>query len=179
MGINSQMRRLFRARISFDRDMEDDDRIGNRWLDMQVAPQGELWWDHKKPLQDDLWESWIELGEDFYKAIVAAPVPVDMRALKALKRSPLALDLYAWATHKTISVLRKGKQQFVPWALLAEQFGCDYSDHLNFKKKAKAALKKIQLVYPGLKLAEATGGVIVLPSSRPAVPYKPRVAQIE
>jgi hypothetical protein len=36
------------------------------------------------------------LGENFFEAITAAPVPLDMRVLKTLKRSPLALDLYAW-----------------------------------------------------------------------------------
>jgi len=172
--LKDQMKRLFRARISFDQGLAENGREGQRWLDMQVAPKGELWWDDRKPLQDDLWESWIELGEEFYNAIIAAPVPVDMRALKALKRSPLALDLYAWATHKAPSVARKGKRQFIPWASLAEQFGTDYADHLDFKKKAKAALKKVKLVYPGLNYAEATGGVLILPTSLPAIPLKPR-----
>jgi hypothetical protein len=172
--LKDQMKRLFRARISFDQALAENGREGERWLDMQVAPKGELWWDDNKPLQDDLWESWIELGEEFYTAIIASPVPVDMRALKALKRSPLALDLYAWATHKAPSVARKGKQQFIPWASLSEQFGTDYADHLDFKKKAKAALRKVKLVYPGLRYAEATGGVLILPTSLPAVPMKPR-----
>jgi hypothetical protein len=40
--------------------------------------------------QTALWESWIELGEKFFNAIIAAPVPADMRVLRALRRSPLA-----------------------------------------------------------------------------------------
>lgn len=172
--LKDQMNRLFRARISFEQNIEFEGGETNRWLDMQVTSKGELWWDHKKPLQDNLWESWVELGEEFYNALIASPVPVDMRALKSLKRSPLALDLYAWATHKALSVARNGKQQFIPWAFLAEQFGSDYSDPLNFKKKAKAALQKIQAVYPGLKLSIVTGGIIILPTSLPAVPFKPR-----
>lgn len=167
--MKDQMQRLFRARISFDSTAPVPGGELDRWIDMPVAPKGQLWWDHKQPLQDDLFASWIELGEDFYKAIIASPVPVDMRALKALKRSPLALDLYAWATHKALAVSRKGKPQFIPWSLLAVQFGADYRDHLDFKKKAKAALRKIQVVYPGLKLSNATGGVMVLPTSRPAI----------
>ncbi len=170
--LKDQMNRLFRARISFEQHLELDDSDGNRWLDMQVAPKGELWWDHNRPLQDDLWESWIELGEEFFNALVASPVPVDMRALKALRRSPLALDLYAWATHRVLSVSRKGKSQFIPWALLAQQFGSDYNDHLDFKKKAKAALKKIVTVFPALKLGEARGGLLILPTSRPAIEPK-------
>jgi|SRR6516165_4149850 hypothetical protein len=91
------------------------ERKGKRWLDMQVAPKGEYWWDVKQPEQAALWESWIELGEEFFNAVVAAPVPADMRALRALKQSSLALDLYVWATYRAFSVSRKGRPQFVPW----------------------------------------------------------------
>ena len=43
------------------------------------------------------------LAEEFYRALINNPVPVDMRALRALKQSPLALDLYALATHTSSS----------------------------------------------------------------------------
>ena len=51
------------------------------------------------PKLQKIWESWIELGEKFYEAVTLSSVPVDLRALRALKRSPLALDLYAWLTY--------------------------------------------------------------------------------
>jgi hypothetical protein len=76
-------------------------------------------------------------------------------------------------SYKAFSVSKKGKQLFVSWSDLAEQFGSDYSNHLDFKRKAKAALKKIQSVYPGLKLQDAAGGVIILPQSRPAIAALP------
>ncbi|MCC6933323.1 MAG: hypothetical protein IT292_08730 [Deltaproteobacteria bacterium] len=87
--LHDQMERLFRATISF----ECDSLEVRRWKDMQVAPKGELSWDLKRPNQSVLWDSWVELGEKFYEAIIASPVPVDMRALRELKNSPLALDL--------------------------------------------------------------------------------------
>ena len=171
--VREQTRRLFAASISFIQTMDVGNVYGERRLNMPVADSSELWWNPKSPDQPTLWESWVELGQRFYDAITTAPVPVDTRALKALKRSPLALDLYAWSTHKALAVARKGKSQFVPWVALMRQFGCDYSDHKDFKKKAQDALKKIQAVYPGLKLADASGGLLVLPSSSPAVPYRP------
>ena len=131
-----------------------------------------LWWDPKRPDQVNLWGSWVELSPEFFAAVTASPVPLDMRALKALKRSPLALDLYAWATHKSNSVARKGREQFIPWISLAAQFGSDYASHLDFKRKAKAALRKIETVYPSLRLRDAMGGIVVLPTSRPAVAPK-------
>jgi len=171
--VREQTRRLFSASISFIQTVETDDRAGERRLNMPVAEASELWWNPKQPDQSTLWDSWVELGQKFYDAITTAPVPVDTRALRALKRSPLALDLYAWATHKALAVARKGKPQFIPWRGLMVQFGADYADPKDFKKKAQDALRKIQVVYPGLKLGPADGGLLVLPTSRPAVPMKP------
>jgi len=166
--LRDQMERLFRARISIDVKNGNENRGGHAWHDMQVAPKGVTWWDHKQPDQGCLFESWIELGEDFYEAILADPVPVDMRALAALKRSPLALDLYAWATYQTFIVTRNGKGRKVPWRGLQAQLGADYSDHDNFRKKSIEALKKIKLVFPGLNIVESSGGFWINPS-RPAI----------
>lgn len=176
--VREQTRRLFSASISFIQAIETGDLEGERRLNMPVAAASELWWNPKKPDQLGLWESWVELGERFYAAITAAPVPVDLRALRALKRSPLALDLYAWATHKALSVARKGRPQFIPWRALMTQFGSDYRDPKDFKRYASAALRKICVVYPGLKLGDAPGGVTVLPTSRPAVPFRPARREI-
>lgn len=173
--VKEQTRRLFASTISFIQNGElMPEREGERRLNMTVASESELWWDPKQPDQVQLWDSWVELGDKFYSALTAAPVPVDLRALRALKRSPLALDLYAWATHKTLSVARRGKPQFVPWRSLMAQFGADYNDTQNFRRKAVDALKKIEAVYPGLKLGDATGGILVLPSSKPAIALKPK-----
>jgi hypothetical protein len=172
--LQEQMRRLFSAAINFQwNSTGENGREQEQAFNMNVAAGRELWWDPKHPEQVSLFGSWVELGELFFKAITEAPVPGDLRALRALKRSPLALDLYNWSTHKALSVARRGQSQFIPWAGLMKQFGADYSDLKDFRKKAIAALKKIQAVYPGLKLQDAEGGIIVHSSSRPAVPYKP------
>lgn len=176
--VRNQSRRLFTSSISFiyaEQSSKGPGRgaIKEARVNMNVTSKTMLWWNPKQPDQMTLWENWIELGEEFFKALTAAPVPLDTRALKALKRSPLALDLYAWSTHKALSVARRGKPMFVPWRGLAAQFGSDYKDPKDFRRKAEDALRKIQTVYPGLKLSPATGGVVVLPTSRPAISWKP------
>jgi hypothetical protein len=167
--LRDQMQRLFRARFSFESEKVGDRRTGSAWLDMQVAPEGMLWWDHKQPDQGALWGSWIELGERFYEAITAAPVPADMRALRALKRSPLALDLYAWLTYEAFRSHKSGKSRFENWEQLHGHLGGEYAYLHHFRAKAKAALRKIQIVYPGLKLGKRIGGIEVLPESYPAI----------
>ena len=96
--LRDQMQRLFRARLSFQGTHERPGEQGETRLDMLVAEKSEFWWSHRQPEQGALWGSWIELGEKFFAAVTAYPVPADIRALKALKQSPLALDLYAWLT---------------------------------------------------------------------------------
>lgn len=169
LRLQEQMGRLFKATLSFQQTVEDEHRRGTQWLNMPVAPKGELWWDPKHPEQGALWGSYIILGEDFYEAIVAFPVPVDMRVLRALKRSPLALDLYAWVTWR---VFRMQKPTFIPWDGLMRQVGAEYGDVKDFKRKAKVALRKIHALYPGLKLGWKSGGFILYPSptSVPALP---------
>lgn len=173
--LREQMDRLFQARISFHRHTETETRQGHSWLNMEVAPAGELWWDVKNPAQSALWGSWIELGDSFYKAITAAPIPVDIRALKALKRSPLALDLYAWLTYESYRAHKSGKARFVSWSCLMEQLGSEYSTVRNFGINARAALRKVVAVYPTLKLGSLRAGVNIQPESFPAIQPRERV----
>lgn len=161
--LREQMNRLFRAKISFDVRQEANGESGAAWLDMQVAPKGELWWNHHQPEQSTLWKSWIELGDSFFEAICSAPVPVDMRALQALKNSPMALDLYAWMNYRTFTLERGGKEQFVPWRGLMQQLGADYGELHDFRKRAKEAIRKVKVVSPGLNVDFAPGGLILRP----------------
>jgi hypothetical protein len=165
------MERLFKATISFEQKREENGRTGEAWMNMQIAPEGMLWWDDKQPDQMALFGSWIELSKQFYNAITTAPVPVDMRALKALKRSPLALDLYAWATYTAYQTQQKQQSRFVSWELLHEQMGAEYNRLDNFQAAAKAAMRNVQAVYPTLGIDYEKGGVRVLPS-KPAVTIK-------
>jgi hypothetical protein len=123
----------------------------------------------RAPDQGALWGSWIELGELFYTAITSAPVPVDMRALRALKRSPLALDLYAWLTFQAFRAQQSKRPRFETWQQLHNHMGGDYADIDNFRKKVKAAMVKIRTVYPGLRLGRRLGGIEISPDSYPAI----------
>lgn len=170
--LREQMIRLSRATISFSQSSAK----GYSWLDMQVAPKGMIWWSEKQPDQQTLWQNWIQLGDDFFNAITSSPVPVDMRILKALKRSPLALDLYAWATYTAYQTQQTEQSRSVSWELLHEQFGAEYKTLKEFSRKAWKALRKIQAVYPNLSIERVHGGIIVLPS-KPSITIRPKKSQ--
>jgi hypothetical protein len=155
------------ARISF----ESETDTHGRYLHMDVSASSEFWWDSKKSNQANLWESWIELGEKFYEAVTLSSVPVDLRALRALKRSPLALDLYAWLTYTAFVATKMRKSRVVPWEGLHAQMGAEYAALRMFRVNVRLALKKIQLVYPELKLDLTADGMTIHPS-RTAIPEK-------
>lgn len=165
--LKEQMIRLSRSTISFSQSSTK----GYSWLDMQVAPQGMVWWNEKQPNQQTLWKNWIQLGDEFFKAITSSPVPVDMRILKALKRSPLALDLYAWTTYTAYQTQQTGQSRSLSWELLHEQFGAEYKDTKDFAKKAWRALLKVQAFYTELAIERVPGGIKVLPS-KPSINVK-------
>lgn len=171
--LRQQMERLFRATISFD--ITVDNAPGGlrsqSWLDMQIAPVGEFWWNPRLADEGSLFNSWVELGEKFYDAIISNPVPLDMEALQALRNSPLALDLYAWASYKTYSLVRSRKHLNVSWNDLAMQLGSEYDRMIDFKRKIIQALVKVQKVYEGLRISETESGLIIKPGSL-SVPSK-------
>lgn len=144
--LRDQMVRLFRSRISFEYSEKTATGEGMGWLDMSVAPKGYLWWDFSQPEATTLFESWIELSEDFYKAITSNAVPVNLTMAGNLKRSPLALDLFVWTTYRLYR-LGEGKQITVSLGDLQKQFGTEYNRSDNFRAALAGAIEKVCTVW--------------------------------
>ncbi|MBE2185709.1 MAG: pirin [Rhodothermales bacterium] len=155
--LREQMRRLFAARVAALQAGQDVERMAS----MEVATGYELWWTPRDPDQAAMWESTVTLGDSFFREIMAHPVPLDMRALRALRRSPLGLDLYAWLVHR-MGYLKASV--FIPWAMLLGQFGADYANPKDAKRKIRRELGKIALVWPSLRVSYARGGLTLHPS---------------
>jgi hypothetical protein len=157
-SLKEQSRRLFNSTVSCSYEKEGATAdIGYR-----IASHSILWWDTDRgtdPAQDTLFASKVTLSPDFYKELIEAPIPVDMRALAALRRSPLALDLYTWASWR-VSYLEAPVE--IPWAGLAAQFGSEYSRLRDFKAAFLSELRKVQLVFP-VKIAESEFGLRLSP----------------
>jgi len=130
-----------------------------------IADERELWWDYKAPAQDTLWQSRIRLGEKLYKEIIENPVPIDMRILKAMRRSSLGLDLYMWLSYKTFSLFTgKGpKSQRLSWHQVYAQFGKDPAKASDpetvkdFRKEVLRELRKLRLCWPTLEYGTPKG----------------------
>lgn len=158
--LRDQTKRLFNSTISCSYEHSGIDAgVGFRVADNHV-----LWWDPKNSDQIDLWKSSVYLTEAFFNEIIKNPVPINMHALKALKRSPMALDIYCWLTYR-MSYLKKPCE--IPWPVLQMQFGSDYAVDLqgirNFKKAFIRELKKVIIIYP-VNINEERNSLILNPS---------------
>ena len=125
-----QANRLFNARITFVDERDEARELPPR-VDMLIAEAQDLWWTPHTVNQCTIWESYIELSERFYEAITKSPVPVNLKALRLLKRSPLALDLYGWVAYRVNAVNKTSKPLTIPLAALQEQFGADYRHEIR------------------------------------------------
>jgi len=114
-----------------------------------------------KAEQAALWRSTVTLSEQFYAEVIEHPIPVDLRALKALKRSPLALDIYCWLTYRASYAKRDSN---IPWPALAVQFGAEYGRVRDFKAAFLSELRKVTLVYPEARIEDTDTGLLVKPS---------------
>lgn len=132
---------------------------------LMIADEASLWWNPKTPDQLPLWKSTVTLTDKFFKEIIERPVPVDMAALKALKRSPMALDIYFWLTYRMSYLSR---DTVIPWALLQGQFGADYAHDAqgqrNFKKFFIKRLASVKAIYETAKAAPLETGLLLKPS---------------
>ena len=165
--LRNQIDRLFNASVRL---IYENER-GKQFIASHIADRGEFWWDPKHPDEPSLFDSKIRLGEDLFNEIIQHPVPLNLNALNALKRSTLGLDLYLWLTYRVFTLQRPLR---LSWRALYRQFGTDpakASDKRTvdaFRTDCLRELKKIKLAWPDLHYTTAKG-VLILSPSKPAI----------
>ena len=152
--IKDQLRRLFGACISFEHDGEIKGKKFHRWKNLNISNEGFFFWEDHKGIDDfDLERGYILLTQEFFEAIMAFPLPIDLRILKNIKNSPLALDLYLWVTAKVYQVNKSGDNYlFIPWDDLHLQMGAEYGRLKDFIHKCKKHFAEIQKDYHDLDI---------------------------
>lgn len=158
-NFNRQMRALAACRMTLG--------VGMETLEAKPIKRFAAWI-NRSDHQRALWPGVIELTAEFYGSLVEYAVPLDARALGALKHSALALDLYTWLAHRLHRVrLPTGTK--LSWANLRAQFGQEYASPKDFKREMAKALRAVIAVYPDARVEQVVGGLVLLPS-RPPVP---------
>jgi hypothetical protein len=153
--LEDQLNRLLGMRLDWQTSMGLAPRSSGSAF---VAAGGAAWF---KPLRRLLpgqptWRSHIELGQHFFQEIKRSVVPVDLRAIRQLRRSPLAIDLYVWLTYR-MSYL--GKPTVIPWEGLQGQFGADYCRQRDFRRRTLTQLESVLRIYSTVRVVQTHAGL--------------------
>ena len=119
-----------------------------------------------------LWPGVVTFSAEYYQTLINHAVPLDLRALRAISGSALAMDIYTMLADRLHRI--HGRPLILYWRNLREQFGQEYTGvnaDKNFKKKLLPALQQALAVYPQAKVKQVRGGIL-LAFSPPPIPFK-------
>ena len=155
-----QLRRLLAMRLAWQTSMGLDPRSSGTTF---VTAPGAAWRKPRRQLfpRRTTWRSHIDLGQEFFEEITRSAVPVDLRAIRHLRRSPLAIDLYVWLTYR-MSYLQQ--PTLVPWQGLQNQVGADYARPRDFRRKVLTQLQEVLRQYPTVRVSQTDTGLRLYPS---------------
>jgi hypothetical protein len=108
----------------------------------------------------------IALTPSFF--IEKAVVPLDRRAVTALRGSSFSLDLYMWLVERISRV--HGAPKYLGWNYLFSEFAACYSGRQAMKRFKKAFLEALQdvlTVYPRARVFAFPKSLMLLPSPPP------------
>ena len=157
--LKNQSQRLFNCLITCT--YTNDQHFQN--ADPFHIGRADLWWS-RSGLHDqlNLFQSTVHLSDKFYEEILKHPVPVDLRILKALRRSPLALDIYSWSQYRLYTLSHSGRPSVaIPWPALQTQFGASYSRTRDFKKYFITELRKVLTFCPDARIEADEDGLLL------------------
>ena len=135
----------------------------------------------KKSSQQEFWPSYVTLNSSFYDSMIKHAVPLDPRALSALKHSSAALDCYQWLAQRLYRANTKGR--VVPWNALYSQLGGSHKRISDWKRtftghgrKQAGVLPQVLMVYPAANdSVEVTERGLLLKRADPPVPQWGRI----
>ena len=114
----------------------------------------------------------FSLPPAFFAQTVEAAVPVDVRMVQALRRHPLAFDVYAWATHTAYRLDRAGEPSVtIAWSQLHAQFGYPMGRAKAFAQAFLRALRLVKVAWPLLRY-HTKQGRLVFETMRPHVGHR-------
>ena len=146
--VKEQLARLSSSLIS----MGYSDGERGMQVNVMIAKAFDIWFP-KNDNQRVIWQSQIQLTDDYFTSLVKHAIPLDIRALAALSHNAMALDIYVWLAQRLHRV-PQGKPQFISWLQTKEQFGQGYDRMDNFKQVFRRTLSSVLTQYRSAKIDE-------------------------
>ena len=138
---------------------------------LKVFSEIDWYYSHKQHIeQGQLFEPYIKLDLEFFHEIAQSGVPFDLNILKELS-SPVAMDVYLWATYSVVTQSQYGGVR-ASWEQLKEIYGQQYANTpegmRNFRKKFKNVLVQVSARWDSFTY-QITNDGIYLPPQAPSI----------
>lgn len=127
-------------------------------------------WDEKSLVNRVPWNTEVILSDSFFGSLITHSVPLDFRAIQALRKSPLSLDIYFTLAYR-LHDIAPGKVESPTWSQLREQFGMEGYELKIFKYRFLGYLKDVLRFYPDAKI-EVTDRGLSFRRSKPPIPKR-------
>ena len=138
------------------------------------------------------WETHLNLNKKFLEDLLAHPVPIDLNVLHAIRKSPMAMDVYTWIAYRTYGIYTSGGRPVkIPWESLQAQFAANFGGNLDkdvltadeiirkeaqalidFRRKFLLSLNKLSKFYPKLNKTISSDSQFLTVGGAKLIPFK-------
>ena len=163
----NQLLRLIHCALTIDETIQDN--TGRHGLDIKptlFVDTARLWWDEGMGVGEG---SYLVLSPAIFNSISTRAAPLSTQAIRALRKSPMDLDVYAWLVHRLFRLVDPSP---VTWDQLFGQFGHSYGEVRYFRRFFSASLTRALREYPDARLKVSDRGILLLPSKPHVEPRK-------
>jgi len=107
----------------------------------------------------------IRMSEVFYSHLIEHAVPLNEIAIRELKGTPTALDLYTYLAYRLPRITSQ-KGQVISWDQLAKHLGNE-ADSKRFRQTVRETMQLVSAVYPNANVDLSGRTVVLHPSPAP------------
>jgi len=107
----------------------------------------------------------IRMSEGFYSHLIEHAVPLNEVAIRELKGTPTALDLYTYLAYR-LPRIASDKGQTISWDQLARHLGNE-ADSKRFRQTVRETMQLVSAVYPNADVDLSGRKVVLNPSPAP------------
>ncbi|VWX50809.1 replication protein RepA [Novosphingobium sp. 9U] len=107
----------------------------------------------------------IRMSEVFYSHLIEHAVPLNEIAIRELKGTPTALDLYTYLAYR-LPRIGSDKGQVISWDQLAKHLGNE-ADTKRFRQTVRETMQLVSAVYPNANVDLSGRKVVLHPSPAP------------
>ena len=142
--------RIFEATIFFGTDNLRGTAKVVRRSRVSFFQEAHIWYSRSTeqyPISDQF-ENVIVLSDEFYREIMAHPIPADLEVVKVLAGAPAVLDLFMWLSYRCF--MAKGKETiplFGPSGLASQIGSIEYARPRRFREKLDGWLESVRVLW--------------------------------